>query len=194
MDLAYIFNVIGSLIGIILLGMTYTYIVKMEDMGCECAEHPYRDFVKKYCLFAIGFLLITMFVPVDAVVKAFGPIGSLVFKLIKVAYMLATFVFFVLAYIYVRYLTYEKCKCSEDVRREILYFASIIEIVLLTAFFVIPLVIYVSVGSFALAMGTVKFVDGKFDTVKEAAVNPLASAKKLPKALSKTVRKLTRRG
>ncbi len=194
MNLAYLFGVVGSLIGIILLGLTYTYIVKLENTGCECAEHPYRDFVKKYSLFAIGFLLVTMFLPIQAVVKALGPTGAMVYMLIKVIYTLATFVFFVLAFIYVRYLTVEKCKCSEDVRREILYIASILEIVLLSAFFVIPLVVFVLTGAYALAIGSVKFVDGKFDVVKEAAVNPLASAKKVPKALSKTVRKLTRRG
>ena len=49
MNVEYIANLIGSSIGIILLILTYTYIDKLERIGCDCAKHPNRDFVKNYC-------------------------------------------------------------------------------------------------------------------------------------------------
>ena len=46
----------------ILLITTYLYIEKLEQTGCECSEHPNRQFIKTFSLFSAIFYLITVFV------------------------------------------------------------------------------------------------------------------------------------
>jgi uncharacterized membrane protein len=196
MDLAYIASVIGGFIGIILLVTTYMYIDKLEKIGCPCADHPYRNFIKKYCIFAIVFLLVTMFFPASSAVQLLGPIGATAYMFVKVAYVIATVIFFVLALIYVRYLMKEKCKCSEDIRREVLYIWAILEIVILGALVVIPLIITIIGGALGVVLGGVKSVHNSAAQVQNIAVNPLKSVKKVPGALrdsAKAAKNLLRR-
>lgn len=193
MDLAYIAGIIGGFIGIILLFTTYMYIDKLEKMGCACAEHPYRKFIKGYCIFAIVFLAVTMFLPAAAVAKALGPIGVSVLVISKVLYVITTIIFFVLALIYVRYLMKEKCKCSEDIRRDILYVWAILEIVILTALVLIPLVVGILTSSYQFVASQTKGVASYHDAVRSAAVNPLGSARKVPKALKNSLKKMAKR-
>lgn len=190
MDLAYIAGIIGGFIGIILLFTTYMYIDKLEKMGCICAEHPYRKFIKGYCIFAIIFLAVTMFLPAEAVAKALGPMGVAVLTIAKIFYVFATIVFFILALIYVRYLVKEKCKCSEDIRRDILYVWAILEIVILTAIVLIPLVKGVMISSYMFVATQGKNVASYQGVVRSAAVNPLASIRKVPKALKDNFKKV----
>lgn len=189
MDIAYIVSVIGGFLGIFLLVITYTYIDKLEKIGCVCSEHPYRNFVKKYCLFAIGYIALTMFFPPATAVKLLGPELGVAYFAVKVLYTIATIVFFVLALIYVRYLMREKCKCSEDVRREVLYIWSILEIVILAMAVVIPTVMMVATGAFVLVRSAV--IDNKkMDTVMDAAINPIGNVKKVPGNLKKVAKSL----
>lgn len=195
MDLSYIAGIIGGFIGIILLFTTYMYIDKLEKMGCACAEHPYRNFIKRYCIFAIIFLAVTMFLPAKAVAKALGPMGVAALALAQILYVFATIVFFVLALIYVRYLVKEKCKCSDDIRRDVLYVWAILEIIILSAIVLIPLVKGVMVSSYNFVALQGKNVASYHDAVRSAAVNPLGSIRKVPKAMKdnlKKVRKLTK--
>ena len=39
-----------SILGIVLMVTTYMYILKLERIACQCAEHPYRNFIKNYIL------------------------------------------------------------------------------------------------------------------------------------------------
>lgn len=192
MDLAYIAGIIGRFIGIILLFTTYMYIDKLEKMGCACADHPYRKFIKGYSIFAIIYLAITMFLPTKAVAKALGPAGLTMFLMLEILYTIATIVFFVLALIYVRYLMKEKCKCSEDIRRDILYVWSILEIIILSSLVLIPLVVGVAASSYSFVATQAKSVASYHGEVKSAAVNPIGSIRKVPKALKKSIKKLTK--
>ena len=73
-----------SILGIVLMVTTYMYIQKLERIACQCAEHPYRKFIKNYILFAIGFLVVTTFVPPAVADKLFGANFAVVYKLIQV--------------------------------------------------------------------------------------------------------------
>lgn len=188
MDLAYIASVILGFVGIILLFTSYTYIDKLEKMGCACAEHPYRKFIKGYCIFAIVFLGITMFIPKSQLSKILGPFGADVFLVIDFIYVLATFVFFVMAFMYVRYLMQEKCKCSEDIRRDVLYVWSILEMFLMATLVVVFLVLSISMSSYKFVRGEMSRVASTFGTVREAAVNPVGSLRKVPKALKASLK------
>jgi len=190
MDIAYLVSVIGGFLGIFLLVLTYTYIDKLEKIGCVCSEHPYRNFIKKYCIFAIVFIALVMFFPPATAAKYLGVELGTVYMFVKMAYGIATVVFFVLALIYVRYLMREKCKCSEDVRREVLYIWAILEIVILAAAVVIPLMIVISAGAFLLVKNTIKKGTSSIDTIMDAAINPIGNVKKIPGNVKKVTKSL----
>jgi len=177
-----------SILGIVLMVVTYMYILKLERVACQCAEHPYRNFIKNYILFAIAFLVVTTFVPPAVADKLFGANFAVVYKLIQVLYGFATVIFFVYALLYVRYLVKEKCKCSEDVRREVLYYWSIAEIVIIGVVLVLPWISKIVLGSLGVMMSATKDLLGKESVVREAAVNPFKAARKLPASLKKTVK------
>ena len=186
----YIIQLVLGFLGIFLLGLTYTYIEKLEKTGCACSEHKYRNFVKKFSIFAIVFIAVVMFVPVDTWARALGPIGSLVLGGIKILFGVATIAFFVMTIIYVRYLMKEKCKCSEDMRREVLYLWAILEIIVIAALITVPLLSWVNATGVALASSVVKEGSKHAETVFDATVNPLKSAKKVSSNFGKTLKKL----
>ena len=53
--------VIKLLVAILLI-TTYLYIEKLENTGCECAEHENKEFIKKFSLFAFVYYIITLLV------------------------------------------------------------------------------------------------------------------------------------
>ena len=177
-----------SILGIVLMAVTYMYILKLERIACQCSEHPYRNFIKNYILFAIGFLVVTTFVPPAVADKVFGANFAVVYKLIQVLYGSATIIFFIYALQYVRFLVKEKCKCSEDVRREVLYYWSIVEIIIIGVILVLPWISKIVLGSLGVVMSATKDLIRKESVVREAAVNPLKTARKLPASLKKTVK------
>ena len=190
MDLAYIVSAVVGVLGIFLLAMTYTYIDKLEKIGCACSEHPYRKFIKNYSVFAIVFLIVTMVFPPAFAAKTFGATVGKVYALIAIPYYLATIVFFVLALVYVRYLMKEKCKCSEDVRREILYIWAILEIVIISALFVIPLIGFLVSGSLAMASTALDKGSKAAPSIRQAAVDPVTTAIKVGDSVKKSLKKL----
>lgn len=196
MDLAYIISIVGGSLGIFLLAITYLYIDKLEKTGCACADHPHRNFIKKYCIFAIVFLAVTMFIPPATLTKFFGPAAGMVMLALKWIYGIATLVFFILTMRYTRYLMREKCKCSEDLRREVIYFWSILEIVLMSLSIIIPLFLFVATGAFALALSGAKKGLNSSDLIMENAVNPIKGVKSIPKNvrnISNSLKKFTRK-
>lgn len=177
-----------SIIGVVLMALTYTYIDKLERIKCACAEHPYKNFIKKYIIFAICFLLITAFLPPSMVVGFLGPAYGLVYLIVKWIYVIATLVFFIYALRYVQYLTREKCKCSEDIRRDVLYWWSIIQLVIFSILIVLPFILMFTTGAFALAMKSGKSVVSNLDkTVMMTTVNPSKGVKKASSALRSDV-------
>lgn len=190
MDLPHVVSAVVGLLGVFLLAMTYTYMDKLEKIGCACAEHPYKKYIKGYTVFAIVFLLFNLVFPPAVAAKVLGTTVAKVYGLITIPYYLATIVFFVMVFIYVRYLMKEKCKCSEDVRREILYIWSILEIVLISAMFVIPLLGFLIHGSLAVATSAFSQGSRTASTIREAAVDPVSSALKVGHSVKKTLKKL----
>lgn len=185
-SLENIFWALTSIIGVILMGVTYTYIDKLEKINCACAEHPYKKYIKNYIVFAIIFLLVTSLLPPKFIIKTFGELAGIVYMLVKWVYVFATFIFFIYALQYVRYLMREKCKCSEDIRREVLLWWSIAEIVIYVSLVFLPLTISLVSGSVAMTLQSTKELSG---VIMESSVNPIKSLSKVPKALRKSVTK-----
>jgi len=119
-NLSFYSSAIIQAIFAILLLIILSYIYKLENMGCECSEHPNKDFIKNFTVIALGYFIITSVISLKSIAKS---MGFVVVQLLSIA----TFVFFLMfvvyiyyAFDYVRYLTNEKCKCSEDLSRDII--------------------------------------------------------------------------
>lgn len=181
-----------SVLGLILLVVSFTYINKLEQVDCKCSEHPYRRFIKGYIIFAIIFLLLLMVIPASRATKAFGKNGAILYAAATLLFTVASIVFFVYALLYVRYLMKAKCMCSEDMRRDALYIWSIAELVILGIIVVIPLLAILAVTTIGLFFGGVKQLSSVSPSVIEAVSNPIKSAKRLPSTLRRELKALSK--
>jgi hypothetical protein len=190
MDLSQLFIVAINSLGIFLLLLSYVYIDKLEKIGCACAESKYKKFVKQFSLFAAVYLLATMFISPEALVKNFGLPGVVIYGLIHFVIKIAFLVFFVLAFLYIRKLINDKCKCSEDVRREVLYIYYILEIIMLSLSITIGVMLSVVAGAVGIALAPVKSFDKGGESIDDIVRNPVKSIKNIPKDFKKVTSSL----
>ena len=134
-NLSFYSSAIIQAIFAILLIIILSYIYKLENMGCECSEHPNKEFIKNFTIVALAYFLITSIISLKSVAES---MGFVVVQLLSIA----TFVFFLMfvvyiyyAFDYVRYLTNEKCKCSEDISRDIISIGTMISLFLFLSIF-----------------------------------------------------------
>ena len=69
-SLSFYSSVIIQAIFAILLLIILSYIYKLENMGCECSEHPNKDFIKNFTIIALAYFLITAFISLNSVAKS----------------------------------------------------------------------------------------------------------------------------
>ena len=169
-----------SFLGIFLLLMIYTYIDKLEKTGCECSESPYRSFIKYFPVVAVVYLVLTMALPASTMVNLFGSSGSFIYMLIRAAFFVLFFVFFVLVIVYTRNLIAFKCECSEDIRREVMYLYAILEVVLLSLSVVFVLLESIVQGAYAISLNTVKTMSNDSRELNDTVKNPLKALTKVP--------------
>ena len=184
-SVGYISNFILNLFIFLLLVAVYTYILKLEDTACACAKHPNRDFIKQFSIFALVFLLTVSLVPMKSMVNTFGLTVTGIFAFVKFIFYIVCIVYFYLILDYTRYLINEKCKCSDDYRREFIMAGSIIEI---TIFFLILLVIIVLpilVNSVTILLNNMGGLEREVST---AVKNPYESIKTVPNKLKSATR------
>jgi hypothetical protein len=192
MDIAQMLSVAISFLGIFLLLMIYTYIDKLEKTGCECSESPYRAFIKYFPLVAVLYLVLTMAFSAGYIIKMLGPSGSLVYMLIRAAFVILFFIFFILVIVYVRNLIITKCECSEDIRREVMYLYAILEVVMLSLSVVFILLESIIQGAYVIGVNTVKTMSNDSGRVNRIVNNPLNSIGKIPKDLGKDLGALSK--
>lgn len=193
MDLAHVMTAITGVLGLFLLGMTYTYIEKLENIGCACAEHKYRNFIKVFTIVAFVMLALGVVFPPSAAVRVLGSVVGRAYEALMYAFALALIVYFVMVFVYVRYLMREKCRCSEDIRREVMYIWAILEIILIAALFVFGLVIVLISSSVAMAVNTIDEVKKTAPVIPQAALDPVNSVMKVTKSVSKSLKKASRK-
>jgi hypothetical protein len=187
MLVGYVANVILNLFIFLLFIAVYTYIIKLESIACVCADHPNKEFIKTFSLFALVFLAVIIFIPMSFILETFGQTVAGLFAFVKFVFYIICIVYFYMTLDYVRYLINEKCKCSEDYRRGLIMAGSIIEIVIL---FLILLVIIILPVVFNSVSVIVRNMDGFEKEVSTAVRNPYESVKKIPselKSMSKMV-------
>lgn len=165
-------HVVIQLILLILFGICYSYMKKLDDMKevCPCAEHPYRKFIMYYPVFAIIYLLLTLFNPV--LVKKNPSLGPLL-AIASMIYTLFTFVFLIMAIRYVNALTKSHCKCSEDVRREVLYYWSIIHVTIIAIGLLIVILSAIFGAIFMSQVPSMKHVANAKNVVSQGVRNPV---------------------
>lgn len=173
---------------VILLVIIYTYIYKLENIGCECSEHSNKTFIKTFTIISLVYFLITAFIPMKSIAKNMGTgivqllaLGSFIFFLTFVVYIYY-------AFDYVRYLMNEKCKCSEDLRRDIIAIGTMISlflfIILLFTIIIIPILISTLTNLFA------KIQDFESE-VEEVIKNPMKSIRSAPSRILNSTRDLS---
>lgn len=187
LSIGFIGSVILNFLIFLLLIAAYTYIVKLEQTGCKCAEHGNQKFIKNFSLFAIGFLFIITFIPIDAIINSLGPIVAGLFALITFIFYIMCVVYFFMVLNYTRYLVNEKCKCSEDIRRDIIMIGSVIEIVLIMLILLTALIL-------PILLASVSVIVNNMDTVQrdlsEGIRHPVESLRKIPSKLQTTSKSL----
>lgn len=182
-----------NLVVLVLAVLSLTYVQKLEQTGCACADHSYRKYIKAWLYVAIVVFLLMLVTNLGfaAGMKVSKPVAA-VLGVFYLLFGLATLAFYVLAVMYVRYLMKEKCKCSEDNRRTVLYVWSIVELVLIAFAFLVGLLLAVSGGILTFVAGLVKPENlyRVSEKAMESTVNPIASAKVLQRNLGRELRKV----
>lgn len=183
MNLLYLLSSVVGIIGIFLLILTYTYIDKLEKIGCDCSKHPYRNYIKGYTVFAVIYIAFMFLLPLSWATKNLGKGFANIYMIAIGIFTIISIIFFIYSLIYTRYLMKEKCKCSEDLRREILYLWSLIEIILFAFIFIVQILLLLAAVSYGAATGMIDIVKGNSALVHEAVLSPVKSVQRIPKAI-----------
>jgi len=183
-NLSFYSSVIIQMIFAILLIIIYAYLYKLENIGCECSEHPNKDFIKNFTLIALAYFLITSFASLSSIAKSMGPIvvqllaiGTFVFFLIFVVYIYY-------AFDYVRYLTNEKCKCSEDMSRDVIAIGTMISLFLFLTLLFTVIIIPILISTLSALIGRLEIFE---EEIENTIRDPLQTIKKTPGRISKSV-------
>lgn len=185
LSLGYIANFIINLFIFILLLSVYTYIEKLEKVGnCDCAyDYPHLAFIKSFSIFALIFILFVMFVPPGTLLAdIFG-------KEITSIYLFVIFIFYIVFAVYLymtmsytRMLITKKCECSEDIRRELIFAGSTIEMII-----IVLMILTLFVFPFILSGLTIFFKNIKSVSkqIESNLKDPVKGVKSIPSQLSK---------
>lgn len=176
----YVMNFLMGLFGVIVLAMTYTYIDKMERMGCACSEYKYRGFIKSWSVIALGVVLVMMFAPVKLVHQMSSQLGQ-AYAAMSAVFLAVHLVYIVMTLMYIDHLMKEKCKCSEDVRRELLYYWFWVRALAIFGTILISIIV-------PLSMTSVATINREGSQIMRSTINPansLRDIRKIPKSLKK---------
>ena len=181
---SYIVNIIINLFIFALLICVYTYLLKLEKAGnCDCAfKYPYVGFIKSFTIFAFIFLIFTMFIPHDKLSEFFGPqIAGIYIFIVLIFYILfAVYIFMTMDY--TRLLIREKCKCSQDIRRELIFAGSTIELILIFIALLVLTIFPILSCSLSVIFTNLKTFSNNVETNLK---NPVKGIKNVPNQLSK---------
>jgi hypothetical protein len=186
--LSYITKLFYSVISIILLIIIYTYIVSLENKGCKCALPPNINFIKSFTIFAIIYLIFTGLVSDQAIKDNFGSNIVIINKFVDLIFALVFIYYLYEVFIYTRRLVNEKCKCSVDMRREIIMIGSIIELLLILVLFVIGIIITVV---FSVFINIIKSIEDGSSDLKGVIRDPIGSISKIPKKIKDDIKEVS---
>ena len=185
----YIGNFIIHLFMFILLTSVYTYIQKLEKSGCiiECKiKYPYVNFIKQFSIFALVFILFIMIIPPGTILAdIFGPNITTIYTFMIVIFYLIFGIYLWMTMTYTRLLITEKCKCSEDIRRELIFAGSTIEMILLVLVILTVIVIPIILSTITIFFDNIGDVSNRIESNLK---NPIKGIKNAPKNLGNIVK------
>ena len=185
---SYIIKFIYSILTILLLVFVYTYITNLEEKGCKCALSPNNAFIKGFTLFAIIYLIFTGFVSDKMMEDTFGKSIVLIYKFIDIIFILVFIYYLYIVFQYTRYLVNEKCKCSVDIRREIIMIGSLIEFGLIFLLFLLHII---AVAVFSVIFNVVKEVGEGSGNVRNVIRDPIGSMSQVPKKVKSELQNIS---
>jgi hypothetical protein len=198
-NLSFYSSAIIQAIFAILLIIILSYIYKLENMGCECSEHPNKEFIKNFTIVALAYFVITSIISLKSVAES---MGFVVVQLLSIA----TFVFFLMfvvyiyyAFDYVRYLTNEKCKCSEDISRDIISVGTMISLFLFLTLLFTIIIVPILLSTLSDLLNRLEVFEGEIEdtvsnpmrTIQRTPDRILTSVKDMGKFVKKSAKKLT---
>ena len=184
-NMRYIGSLIINLLIFVLITIIYLYINKLEQIGCDCSNNPDRTFIKTYSIVALVFLLFTAFVSIEVIGKMMGSVIAMLYSLLIVVFYMIFIYYIYTTFTYVRYLINEKCKCSEDISREIIMMGTFIELVLFFVTILTMIIIPVLTNSFSYVIANIGNVE---KDIKGDIYNPVSSLSKSPRRLIKSTK------
>jgi uncharacterized protein YggT (Ycf19 family) len=104
----------------------------------------------------------------------------LLYKYIDLMFILVFIYYLYSVFQYTRYLVNEKCKCSADIRREIIMIGSLIEFGLIFILFLLHIIAFTI---FAVIYSVVSQVNEGSGNVRSVIRDPIGSLSKVPKTL-----------
>ena len=182
--LSYITKMLYSILTIILLIVIYTYLVSLENKGCKCAIPNNMNFIKGFTIFAIIYLIFTGLVSDETIYEYFGGTIVIINKFVDLIFALVFVYYLYEVFKYTRSLVREKCKCSEDMRREVIMIGSIIEFILIFILFILNILI---VTILSVILNVVKGIQDGASNLKGVIRDPVNSFSKIPKVLKDDV-------
>ena len=186
-SLSFYSSLIIQMIFVILLVIIYAYLHKLENIGCECSEHPNKDFIKNFTIIALVYFFVTAFISLKSIAKS---MGGVVVQLLAIA----TFVFFLLfvvyiyyAFDYVRYLTNEKCKCSEDMSRDVIAVGTMISLFLFLTLLFTIIIIPILIITLSNLLDKIEDFESE---VEQTIRNPMRTFKSTPDRIAKSAKEI----
>jgi len=166
-----------QIIFVLLLLIIWSYIYKLENVGCACSDHSNKEFIKTFTMIALAYFAITAFIDVKSIAKSMGigivqllAFGSFIFFLTFVVYIYY-------AFDYVRYLMNEKCKCSEDLRRDIIAIGTMISLFLFMVLLFTVIIIPILISTLSNLFVKIQVFESE---VEEVIKNPVKSLRNSP--------------
>lgn len=186
-SLSFYSSLIIQMIFVILLVIIYAYLHKLENIGCECSEHPNKDFIKNFTIIALVYFFVTAFISLKSIAKS---MGGVVVQLLAIA----TFVFFLLfvvyiyyAFDYVRYLTNEKCKCSEDMSRDVIAVGTMISLFLFLTLLFTIIIIPILIITLSNLLDKIEDFESE---VEQTIRNPMRTFKSTPDRIARSAKEI----
>jgi len=175
--ISYIIKVIYSILTLLLLIVTYSYLISLENKGCKCNVPGNVNFIKSFTIFAIIYFLFTAIIPDETILNTFGASVVMIHNFINLIFNLVFIYYLYEVFKYTRALVNEKCKCSVDTRREIIMIGTIIEFILIFILFVAHIIIVVLLS---VVFNVTRTIEEGSKDLNEAIHDPVSAISKVP--------------
>lgn len=183
--LSYYSSLFIQLIFVILLLIIWSYIYKLESVGCDCSDHSNKDFIKTFTIVALVYFFVTAFVSLKSIAKSMGTAIVQLLAFGTFIFFLTFVVYIYYAFDYVRYLMNEKCKCSDDLRRDIIAIGTMISLFLFITLLFTIIIIPILISTLTNLLVKIQEFEGE---VEEVIKNPVKSIRSTPGRLINSTR------